>query len=317
MNEMMKAIVYEKYGPPEVLHLKEVEKPEPKENEVLVKIYATTVTIGDSRMRSFTVPKAQWLFARLYLGIFSPRRKILGMELAGVVEAVGGKVTRFKAGDPVFASTFESDFGGYAEYKCFPENGALAIKPTNISFGDAAASVGAAETALRFLYNTNIQAGQEILIYGASGAVGSNAVQLACNLFDAKVTAVCSTSNLGWVKDLGADRVLDYTSEDFILEEQSYDVFFDAVAKYPQKNAHKALKPGGIYLNVHNDANAKTKLTHLQELERVKELLESGKFKPVIDQVFTMDQIIEAHRYVEKGHKKGNVVITVLASTNE
>ena len=311
MSEMMKAVVYEKYGPPEVLHLKEVEKPVPAENEVLVKVLATTVTIGDCRMRKFDVPKAQWLFARFYLGLFSPRRKVLGMELAGVVEAVGSQVTRFKVGDEVFASTFYKDFGGYAEYKCFAEEDAIARKPANLNFGEAAAAVGAGKTALHCLEYAGIRAGQKVLIYGASGAVGSDALQLAVNLYGARVTAVCSTSNMEWVKELGAESMLDYTSENFHLQENSYDVFIDAVAKYPKNKAKAALKEGGVYVNVHYDEHTKTKRSPREDIEKVKEYLETGKFKPQIDRVYGMNEIADAHAYVEQGHKKGNVVISL------
>jgi NADPH:quinone reductase-like Zn-dependent oxidoreductase len=307
----MKAMIYTRYGPPEVLRLADIPKPAPRANEVLVKIRATTVTIGDCRMRSFTVPPEQWLFARLYLGIFRPRRQVLGMELAGEVEAVGPKVTRFKPGDPVFASTFEADWGGYAEYKCFSENGSLALKPTDLDYGESAASVGAGATALRCLRQANIQPGQEVLVYGASGAVGTNAVQLARNLFGAEVTAVCSAANLALVESLGSAHVLDYTLQDFTRQGTLYDVVFDAVAKFPTAQARTALKPGGVYLNVHRDAHAKTSQTRVQEILELKDLLEAGYFKPVIDRVYPFEQIVEAHKYVEQGHKKGNVVVMV------
>jgi NADPH:quinone reductase-like Zn-dependent oxidoreductase len=308
----MKAMIYTTYGPPEVLHLADLPKTAPRPNEVLVKIRATTVTIGDCRMRSFTVPPEQWLFARLYLGVFRPHCPVLGMELAGDIEAVGAKVTRFKPGDPVFASTFEADWGGYAEYKCFPENGMLALKPANLNYGEAAASVGGGETALRCLRQANLQPGQKVLIYGASGAVGTNAVQLACSLFGAEVTGVCSAANLDLVRSLGAAHVLDYARQDFTQQGQIYDVVFDAVAKFPAAQARKVLKPGGVYLNVHRDSDrAKPGQTRLQEILELKDLLEAGHFKPVIDRVYPLEQIVEAHRYVEQGHKKGNVVITL------
>lgn len=307
----MKTIVYTQYGPPEVLRLADTPKPAPRPSEVLVNIYTTTVTIGDCRMRSFTVPPEQWLFARLYLGVFKPRRPVLGMELAGVIEAIGKAVTRFKPGDAIFASTFEADFGGYAEYKCFPENGLLAIKPANLRFDEAAAAVGAGITCLRCLKRAKLRAGQKILVYGASGAVGTNAVQMARNLFGAEVTGVCSTANLDLVKSLGAAHVLDYTRQDFTQQGPIYDVVFDAVAKFPPAQARRALKPGGIYLNVHRDARAGNGATMLQELQKLKELLEAGKVRPVIDRVYPLEQIVEAHRYVETGHKKGSVVITV------
>ncbi len=307
----MRAMIYTQYGPPEVLRLADLPKPAPRDKEVLVKIHATTVTIGDCRMRSFTVPPEQKLFARLYLGVFKPRRPVLGMELAGKIEAVGRDVARFKPGDPVFASTFEADWGGYAEYKCFPETGALALKPAGLDYGEAAAAVGGGGTALRCLKRANLRAGQEVLIYGASGAVGTNAVQLARNLFGAEVTAVCSTANLDLARSLGAAHVLDYTRQDFTQQGHFYDVVFDAVAKFPAAQACTALKPGGVYLNAHRDSGAQTGQTRLQELLELKDLLEAGYFKPVIDRVYPFEQIVEAHRYVEQGHKKGNVVVVV------
>jgi NADPH:quinone reductase-like Zn-dependent oxidoreductase len=307
----MKAMIYTQYGPPEVLHLADLPKPALRPNEVLVKIRATTVTIGDCRMRSFTVPPEQWLFARLYLGVFRPRRPVLGMELAGDIEAVGANVTRFKPGDPVFASTFEANWGGYAEYKCFPQNGVLAQKPANLDYGESAAAVGGGWTALRCLRKANLQPGQEVLIYGASGAVGSNAVQLARTLFGCEVTGVCSAANLDLVKSLGAAHVLDYTRQDFTQQGKRYDVVFDAVAKFPPAQAHKALKPGGVYLNAHRHASPKTGASLLQELLELKELLEAGHYRPVIDRVYPFEQIVQAHSYVEQGHKKGNVVILV------
>lgn len=307
----MKAVVYEKYGPPEVLQFKEVEKPTPKDNEVLVKVVATTVTIGDTIMRSFKLPVPRWqaLVARLYLGIRGPKRKILGMELAGDIEAVGKDVTRFKVGDPVFASTFALDFGGHAEYKCFPEDGILALKPDNVSYEEAAAAIGGGMTALRCLKKGNIQPGQQVLINGASGAVGSCAVQIAKHHFGAKVTGVCSTANLDLVQSLGAEKVIDYTQEDFAQKGGIYDVVFDAVAKVPPAHAKKALKPNGTYLNVHKHSGSGGE--RLDELRIIQQFLETGTLKPAIDRTYPFDQIIDAHRYVDKGRKKGNVAITV------
>jgi NADPH:quinone reductase-like Zn-dependent oxidoreductase len=306
----MKAIVYTHYGAPEVLHLAEIAKPVPKDNEVLVKVRATTVTIGDTIMRSFNLPVSGWqkLMAHLFLGIRSPKRPILGMELAGEIEAIGQAVTRFKIGDPVFASTLGVNFGGYAEYKCFPQDGMIAIKPVNLTYEEAAAAVGAGMTALRCLRKANIRRGQKVLIYGASGAVGTNAIQLARQHFGVDVTGVCSTSNLELVKSLGADRVMDYTREDFAQSGAMYDVVFDAVGKTSSSQGKKALKPGGIYLNVHKDSGSGEKL---DDLLAVKELIEAGKLKPVIDRRYPLEQIVEAHRYVDTGHKKGNVVVIV------
>jgi NADPH:quinone reductase-like Zn-dependent oxidoreductase len=306
----MKAIVYTEYGPPEVLRLREVEKPAPRDREVLVKVHATTVTIGDTIMRSFNLPVSGWqrLLARLYLGIHKPKRPILGMELAGEVESVGRKVTRFKPGDSVFASTFAVNFGGYAEYKCLPENGVLALKPANLTYEEAAAIPGAGQTAWQCLKKGKIQRRQTMLIYGASGAVGTYAVQLASRHFGADVTGVCSGTNLELVKSLGASQVIDYTREDFTQSGATYDVVFDAVGKLIPAQGKKALKQAGVYINVHADSDGGDKPGNLRLL---KELIEAGKIKPAIDRVYPLEQIVEAHRYVEQGHKKGNVVITM------
>jgi NADPH:quinone reductase-like Zn-dependent oxidoreductase len=306
----MKAVVYTKYGPPDVLHLTDLAKPVPRNNEVLIKVHATTVTVGDTRMRSFTVPRGLWLPSRIYLGVLKPKRSILGMELAGEVEAAGKDVTRFRPGDAVFASTFEVGFGGYAEYKCLPEDGLLAIKPANLTFGEAAAAVGGGMTALRCLEQGRIQPGQTVLVYGASGAVGTNAVQIASRHLGAEVTGVCSTANLDLVRSLGAVRVIDYTRDDFTRDGPIYDVVFDAVAKVAPSHAKKALKTTGVYLNVHKHSDAPAKVRSAALLA-VKELIEAGKLRPVIDRVYPLEQIVEAHRYVDQGHKRGNVVITV------
>ena len=306
----MKAILYTQYGPPEVLRLADIPKPAPRDNEVLVKVRATTVTIGDTIMRSFNLPISgvQKLMARLFLGWSKPKRPILGMELSGEIEAVGRKVTRFQPGQVVFASTFAVDFGGYAEYKCLPENGVLALKPAKLSYEEAAAVPGAGMTALHCLKKGKIQPGQKVLVYGASGAVGTNAVQLASRHFGADVTGVCSAANLELVKSLGANRVMDYTRQDFTQGGETYDVIFDAVGKLSPVKGKQALKPSGIYLNVHADSDGADKVENLNLL---KELVDTEKIKPVIDRVYPFEQIVEAHRYVEAGHKKGNVVITL------
>jgi NADPH:quinone reductase-like Zn-dependent oxidoreductase len=307
----MKAIVCTKYGPPEVLQLQEVDKPVPRDNEVLIQVYATSVHRGDTRMRSLDIPGPGWqrLLARLILGIRKPRSAILGMELAGRIEAVGKDVTLFKAGNDVFASTMWSGFGGYAEYKCMAEDGVLVIKPANLTFEQAAVIPSGGITTLGIIKMANIQSGQKVLIYGASGSVGTFAVQLAKN-YGAEVTGVCSTANLELVRSLGADVVIDYTKEDFTQSGETYDVVFDAVDML-QGDYRKSLKETGIYLNVDksSDEIKKEDVTFL--LKELKELCEAGKVKAVIDRSYPMEQIVAAHRYVDKKHKKGNVVITV------
>jgi len=313
----MKAIVCTKYGLPEVLQLKEVEKPIPNDNEVLIKIHAASATISDCLVRSGKVNILLWLPMRIFVGFRRPRRSILGLELSGEVERIGKDVKRFKIGDNVFAFTGKR-FGAYAEYTCLPEDGVympadciMALKPSNLTYEEAAASPTRGTLALHFLKNGNIQNGQKVLIYGASGGVGTFAVQIAKH-YGAKVTGVCSTSNLELVKSLGADEVIDYTKEELTKSGEHYDLIFDAVGKRKSSKFKlmfkKELTPNGKYISVDDG----TPRINNEYLILLKELIETGKIKPVIDNCYPLEQIAEAHRYVDKGHKKGNVGITVI-----
>lgn len=323
----MKAIVHTKYGPPDELQLIEVQKPVPKDNEVLIKIHASTVTTTDCNARNFTfVPKSFMFLARLVFGFKKPKINILGIDLAGEIEAVGKNVKLFKEGDDVFGSP-GNKFGGHAEYGCVPEGGALAIKPADMSWEEAAAISLAGNTALFYIRDlAQIQAGQKILIHGASGAIGTYAVQLA-KYYGAEVTGVCSTTNADMVKSLGADKVIDYTKDDFTKTNERYDFIFDVVGKTTFSQCKGILRQKGIYLE--NNLELKDILsmmwTSLAGGKKIKGgvsketaknlhffvgLIESGKLKPVIDRSFPLEKTAEAFRYVEQGHKKGNVIIT-------
>lgn len=322
----MKAIVYTRYGPPEVLRLAEVEKPVPRDNEVLIRVHATTVSAPDFRCRSFTVPRSFWIPARLVLGIRKPRRSILGAELSGEIVETGKDVTRFKRGDQIFAATL-ARFGAYAEYTCLPETGVIVVMPTNMTCQEAAAVPIGARTALPFVRKANIKRGQKVLVFGASGSVGTFAVQLA-KYYGAEVTAVCSGSNLALVTSLGADAVIDYTKENFAAKGEIYDVIFVAVDKASFPDCLKALRRRGMYLNVTTPVrtrrmwwaaltSGKTIVTgeHPSEtaddLVFLKALIEEGALRVAVDRRYPLEQIIDAHRYVDRGHKKGNVVITL------
>ncbi|MFT4534618.1 MAG: NADPH:quinone reductase-like Zn-dependent oxidoreductase [Saprospiraceae bacterium] len=310
----MKAIICTRYGPPEVLHLKEVDKPTPKDDELLVKVYTANVTISDCVVRSGKVKLCEWLPMRIFVGFKKPRNPILGFELAGEVEAIGRNIKRFKKGDQIFGFTGKI-FGAYAEYVCLPENGiylpsecVIIEKPSNTNWVEAAAMPSRGTLALHYLKKAEIQNGQKVLIFGASGGVGTYAIQIAKNL-GAHVTGVCSTKNQQIVKSLGADMVVDYTKDDFTKGNERYDLIFDAVgkkhsAKLPYK---KVLTPNGKFISV-DDGHPKI---HIDQLAELKKLAEIGKLKTVIDKIYSLEQTSEAHRYVSKGHKVGGVVIKV------
>lgn len=322
----MKAIICTEYGPPEVLQLAEVDKSAPKDNELLIKIRAATVTTGDVEIRKFQMPTWLWLPARIGFGIRGPRRKILGQELAGEVEAVGKEVKLFRKGDQIFAHT-GFGLGAYAEYISLPEDGILAKKPSNMGFKEAAAIPMGGIEALHFLRLGNIQKGQKILIIGASGSIGTVAVQLA-KYWGAEVTGVCSTLNLDMVRSIGADQVIDYTKEDYTQNDVIYDVIFDVIGKSSFSRSLRSLNKDGYYLLANPGLSQMvrglwTSLVSSQkivfgaasgkaeDLIFLKELIEAGKIKTIIDRCYSLEQMIEAHKYVEKGHKMGNVVITM------
>ncbi len=325
----MKAAVFSRYGNPEVLQIAKIEKPAPKSNEVLVRIQATSVTAEDPRMRGFNHPPLLKLPVGLMFGFKKPKNQVLGMEFSGTIEAVGPTVKRYKAGDQVFGYTGLS-FGAYAEYKCIPENGLIHVKPENLSFEESACMVNGSLSALVYLKKKGkIKNGHEVLIYGASGSVGSAAVQLA-KYFGARVTGVCSTRNMERIKLIGADRVMDYTRQDFTREDKKYDLIFDTVGKTSMKVCMHLLKPKGKYLrtdfgfshilaavfsSLFKDRKVIVASSNFhwkkEDLDFLKGIAEKGDFKPVIDRTYPLENIREAHKYVELGHKVGNVAVSI------
>jgi NADPH:quinone reductase-like Zn-dependent oxidoreductase len=334
-NMQMKAIVYAEYGPPDVLQLKEVEKPVPKDNEILVRIHATPISFGDTLVRNlkavspkkFHMPFLFWLFAKMYFGFRKPRIPILGSEFAGEIESIGEDVKKFREGDQVFGY-HGSRMGAYAEYLCMPENGVLALKPANMSYEEAAAVPYGAIMALNLLRKVDLRPGQRVLVNGASGGIGPFVVQLAKSHFGANVTGVCSTPRLEYVKSLGAERVIDYTKEDFTDGAETYDFIFDILGKSSFSKVKRTLKPNGrcllvsfkmkqvwqmLWTSVFGSKKVICALSteKAEDLVFIKELIEAGKIKTVIDKCYPLAQAAEAHRYVEQGHKKGSVVITM------
>jgi NADPH:quinone reductase-like Zn-dependent oxidoreductase len=324
----MKAIVYERYGAPDVLELKQVPKPAPKDDELLIRIHATTVTSGDWRARSLELPAGFGLMGRLFFGISKPRQPILGTELAGEVEAVGRNVEKFKVGDQVFAFP-GAGMGSYAEYRCMRESGAVARKPANLGYEEAAALSFGGATALDFFKRAKLARGEKVLVNGASGGVGTAAVQLAKH-FGAHVTGVCSAANMEMVRSLGSEHVIDYTKEDFTKNGETYAVIVDTVGTAPFSRVQRSLDEAGRLLVVLGgladllgapwvSLTSKKKVIagpaseRAEDLHFLAELAEKGEFKPVIDRSYPLEQAVEAHRYVDTGRKRGNVILTVRA----
>ncbi len=331
----MKAIVYTEYGGPDVLHLEEVDKPSPKDNEVLVRVHAVSVNFGDLIARNFkNVSPAEfnmlflfWIMSRFVFGLSKPKKSILGNTFAGEVEAIGKNVNLFKKGDSIFGYTGEN-MGAYAEYLCMPENGILTLKPSNMSFDEASTIPYGALMALSLLKKANIQSGQRVLILGASGSIGSAAVQLAKNYYGAEVTGVCSSEAMGYIKNLGAGKAIDYKKEDFTKSLETYDLIFDILGTSSFSKVKASLKPNGIYFSVSFKMKKLLQMlwtkirrgkqvrcalaTRKQEdLNFIKKLIQEGKMIAIIDKYFPLEKTSEAHRYMESGNKKGNVVIKV------
>lgn len=322
----MKAAVYERYGPPEVVQIAELPKPVPKLNEVLIKVHATTVTSGDWRVRSMKVPRGFGLLSRLVFGLSKPKQPILGTELSGVVESVGEKVRKFKVGDPVFAFN-GAGMGCHAEYKCMPENGAVVLKPENLSYEQAAALSFGGSTALDFLRRGKLQAGESVLVNGASGGVGTALVQIARHQ-GAEVTAVCGGANAALVQSLGAQHVIDYRTQDFTQNGQHYDIIVDTAGTAPYARCKGSLKDKGrlllvlgslpdmlripwIHLTSQHRIVAGPAAERVEDLLTLAELARAGKYTPVIDRTYPLEEIVEAHRYMDSGRKRGNVVVTI------
>jgi NADPH:quinone reductase-like Zn-dependent oxidoreductase len=327
-RKVMKAVIWTRYGPPDVLKLQDIPTPIPRDNEVLIKVHAATVAAGDTELRSLRLPIEYRILLRLVIGLTRPKRaRIPGIEVAGKIETVGLEVKRFKEGDEVFGVTGFS-FGAHAQFVCLPDKNALAIKPSNMTYEEAACSVIGGIESLHFLRAANIQSGQKVMIYGASGTIGTAAVQVA-KYFDAEVTGVCSTNKMEMVRSLGADRVIDYTKENYVKGDATYDVIFDAVGKSNFSGCISILNENGIYLlanprrfqkikglwtSLTTGKKVYFKLTSYKtkDLDYLRELIEQGKIRSVIDRSYPLEKIVEAHRYVEKGHKAGNVVIKIV-----